>query len=863
MLDRTRSQKPMSKEDVAIVVAARVKTSVHYRDQSQNDRLTAQRIYDGDMSTELSNDADRSRVVSRDLRAAVKKVMPSIKRTLLNNDTIGEFQPVNRGDEEGASQATEFINLIVFPESNGEEAVHDAIHDALLMRVGIVHVWCEEKTEIKVSTHTGMSKEAMEKLVNDEGVEVLEHSEMPDTSQEDQEASGAGQQEEADDLSGGAQGMPPGMPQQGQPMPGGMAAPQMPGQPPQPQGTALQAMPFPPMPLPPLHDVKIKRTDKTRKIKLAVVAPEDFIKDPYSLTIEDSNICGLVEARSRSDLVAMGYDIDRVYAARETDDDNADSRLSNAERNLRNRNLTSIIDRRDNDEALSQATGEVDYFQLFARLDVDGDGIAELRRLVYIGRVAAENEFENEYWDDIPFADFVAERRPHQFEGQSLADDLREIQKVKTVLLRGVMDNVFWQNNLQPIIQEGTIQNMSAVTKPRFGEPIRVTAGTSIKDAVAYNQVPFVAGESFKMIEYFDKEAQDRTGINEASGGLAPDALQNVTAKASAMVEQSGIGQLEEYARTIGRGGLKKVFKLLLKHVIQYQDKPRTIRLRNKWVEYDPRTWNADMDVTVNTGLGAGTRERDMMMMAVVQGAQEKLLAAYGPDNPFVKPDNVWNSLSKMIEAAGLKSPSLFFTKPDPQEVQAKLQAASSKPDPEMQKVQAQIQGQSAIEKMKIEAQAEKDKSQAEGDVAAKAKHAELDAATARHQAELDMQLETHKANLAAKGQSDDLALKKYEIDQKNEIEREKMMHDRSMLHAKTKHETKLHAMTAAAANPDGATAKSADGAIDNSVDPYAEPYVNPAPEKTDMQTLIEQMNKPKRVIYDTSGNVTGIETVN
>lgn len=842
MLDRTRRSKPMSKEDVAVVVAARVKTSVHYRDQSQNDRLTAQRIYDGDMSTELSNDADRSRVVSRDLRAALKKVMPSIKRTLLNNDTIGEFQPVNRGDEDGATQATEFINLIVFPESNGEDAVHDAIHDALLMRMGIVHVWCEEKVEIKVSTHTGMSKEAMEKLINDDGVEVLEHSEKPDTSQEDQEASGAGQQEEADDLSGGAQGMPPGMPQ-------------MPGQLLQPQGAALQAMPPPPTPLPPLHDVKIKRTDKTRKIKLAVVAPEDFIKDPYSLTIEDSNICGLVEARSRSDLVAMGYDHDRVYAARETDDDNADSRLSNAERNLRNHNLTSIIDRRDNDEALSQATGEVDYFQLFARLDVDGDGIAELRRLVYIGRVAAENEFENEYWDDIPFADFVAERRPHQFEGQSLADDLREIQKVKTVLLRGVMDNVFWQNNLQPIIQEGTIQNMSAVTKPRFGEPIRVTAGTSIKDAMAYNQVPFVAGESFKMIEYFDKEAQGRTGINEASGGLAPDALQNVTAKASAMVEQSGIGQLEEYARTIGRGGLKKVFKLLLKHVIQYQDKPRTIRLRGEWVEYDPRTWNADMDVTVNTGLGAGTRERDMMMMAVVQGAQEKLLGAYGPDNVFVKPDNVWNALSKMIEAAGLKSPSLFFTKPNPQEVQTKLQAAANKPDPEMQKVQAQIQGQSAIEKMKIEAQAAKDKSQAEGDVAAKAKHAELDAATARHQAELDMQLETHKAQLTSETAQAHIVLEKYKVDQQMELEREKLLHMHSMQHQTAAHEREMAERTA----QHTAKGSKADAAgQDSSASVESGPK-----QKTDIQALIEHMRKPKKIVYDKAGNVTGMETVN
>jgi hypothetical protein len=40
------------------------------------------------------------------------------------------------------------------------------------------------------------------------------------------------------------------------------------------------------------------------------------------------------------------------------------------------------------------------------------------------------------------------------------------------------------------------------------------------------------------------------------------------------------------------------VFKLvLLKTIIKHQDKPRTVyRLRNQFVTFDPRQWNADMD---------------------------------------------------------------------------------------------------------------------------------------------------------------------------------------------------------------------------------------------------------------------------
>ncbi|KOF13592.1 hypothetical protein AC244_30615 [Ensifer adhaerens] len=106
---------------------------------------------------------------------------------------------------------------------------------------------------------------------------------------------------------------------------------------------------------------------------------------------------------------------------------------------------------------------------------------------------------------------------------------------------------------------------------------------------------------------------------------MAPDALQNMTAKATALVEQAGIGQTELMVRTFAQG-LKRVFKGLLGLVIKHQDRPRAVRLRGQWVTFDPRHWNAGMDATVNTGLGAGTRERDMLMIQMIQQLQEKLL---------------------------------------------------------------------------------------------------------------------------------------------------------------------------------------------------------------------------------------------
>jgi hypothetical protein len=364
------------------------------------------------------------------------------------------------------------------------------------------------------------------------------------------------------------------------------------------------------------------------------------------------------------------------------------------------------------------------------------------------------------------------------------------------------LDNLYWQNNQQPIVQEGQIVNPEAVTNPVFGLPIRVKSGLDVRAALGFNAVPFVADKSYQMLSYLDEEKHDRTGISDASSGMAPDALQNMTAKASAMVEQAGIGQTELMVRTIA-GCLKPVFRGLLKLIIQHQDKPRIVRLRNQWVEFDPRTWNADMDCTVNTGLGAGTRERDMMMMQFVIQLQEKLLGAFGPKNPFVKPDQLYNAVSKVVEAAGLKSPDMYFTKPDPQEVQALLQAQASKPSPEQEKTQGalqieqakgQVQLQLADKKMQVDASREQQ--QRDADLVVKQAELEKETQAKMHDAQLKAQADADKMQLEREKLASHERIELAKLAQQAELEREKM--DRADANAEKDRESRVQQAHAA-----------------------------------------------------------------
>lgn len=112
----------MTDERLSALVSQLVKDCESYRDELAVDRIKAMEYYDGTMK-DVAADANRSKVVSRDVRAAIKKVLPSLIRTILGNDKVVEYAPVNEGDEAAASQATDYINYVVFPESDGYDAV--------------------------------------------------------------------------------------------------------------------------------------------------------------------------------------------------------------------------------------------------------------------------------------------------------------------------------------------------------------------------------------------------------------------------------------------------------------------------------------------------------------------------------------------------------------------------------------------------------------------------------------------------------------------------------------------------------------------------------------------------------------------
>ena len=469
-----------------------------------------------------------------------------------------------------------------------------------------------------------------------------------------------------------------------------------------PAGTDMMGMPIEA----PSYDVTVKRVNKYGCVKIENVPPEEFLVSKAARNIEDAPFVAHRKLMQRSELIAMGYDKDIVDELPSYDD------LSfSAERIARFDNG----EQPDQTQSLDTSMQTVEVYECYIRIDENGDGIAELRRIVYCG-----NEIlEDEDCDYIPFHSICPIPIPHKFFGQSLADRTMDIQLIKSTITRQSLDNLYLTNNNRVGAVDGQV-NLDDLLNATPGGIVRLKNPNALVPLV----VQSTFGQAMPMLEYMDSVQAKRTGVNDAQQGLDPDILSNVTAAAVAAMVKSSSGKLELIARIFAETGVKSLFKGILYLLGKYQDKPKIVRMRGKYVQFDPRSWANEYDVSVNVGLGSGDRDQKLTMLQMVLAKQEQIIQQYGPSNPLVSIGQYRNTLAKFIEAAGFKDANAFMN-----EITPEMDAQLSQPQPPTPDAQAEV--------AQLLAQVEREKTQAK---------AQIDSA------KLDLERQTLEAEFTRKG---------------------------------------------------------------------------------------------------------------
>ena len=473
-------------------------------------------------------------------------------------------------------------------------------------------------------------------------------------------------------------------------------------------------------------DMKVKVTRKSGKVRIENVPPEEFLFNRRAKSLEDARFVCHRTTMTVSELISMGYDEDEIR------EHVGSTRVElEEERDVRFGDIGSGSDVSPADDSQQ----EVAVFDSVILMDFDGDGIAERRRVLSIGD-AGTHVLENEVTDHIPFAVISPINMPHRLIGRSIFDLTKDVQQIKSVLMRQYLDATYLTVNPRTVAIEGQV-NLDDLLDGTAGGVIRARNAGAVQMLGGQG----VGGEVLPLLKFMDDIKGNRTGITAASAGLDPNALQSTTASAVAATVKGAGQKIESFCRNIAEGGMKDLFKGILLLTTKYQQNESVIRLRNKFVPIDPREWDSEFDVVVNVGLGTADDEQKIAFLTQIAAKQEAILEKLGPENPLCNLQQYATTLREIAEMGGFKDSGKFFN--DPQMVvqmveQKKAQAAqqSQQPNPQMQMLQ--------LEQQKAQADIEIARQKAEADIAIKREKAAADLRLAEQKqaAELEMRRE-------------------------------------------------------------------------------------------------------------------------
>lgn len=435
------------------------------------------------------------------------------------------------------------------------------------------------------------------------------------------------------------------------------------------------------------------------RVVIEVIPPEEMrVSKRTRSNTQDSPFIEHVTSKTRTSLIEMGMDEDFVYSLpaygdKDTTDDQRYSR-------------DTVSDESDDDQgvAFDRSMDEIEYCEAYLRVDFDGDGIAELRKVVTVGNQIPDGDDWNEVIDSIPITSITPKRVPHRHVGESIYDELADIQEIKTVLSRQLLDNIYANNHGEIVVNERC--NLPDFMQREPGGIKRVTDKDPVDGSFAPLVTPTILDKILPAIEYIDNVRDSRSGINKLTTSTDPDLIKESTKGAYMEASNKASQRLEMIARLFAEGVkdmVLRVHALLIKH----QDKPKKVKLNGEYVDINPQEWRERTDLRVQVGIGTGNEEEKRQKLMMLSEFQSQLLPM-----GLVTPRNAFAMFKDFAKALGFDAPEKYALNPESEEYQQMMANKQPEQNPlaeaemvkgqfKLQSDQMQAEFKSTIEQMK------------------------------------------------------------------------------------------------------------------------------------------------------------------
>ena len=429
------------------------------------------------------------------------------------------------------------------------------------------------------------------------------------------------------------------------------------------------------------HNIVIQRTKQSGRVHVEVVPPEEFMIDRDSHSIDDSRFVAHRRKMTLSDLKEM-------YPDQKFDKHNLSQGyigLHTQEAMIRSK-PDSYIFPTPRGEDMEESLAEHWVYECYLKTDYDDDGIAELRKVCVVGDIILANDPV----DYIPFISITPLKIPHKFYGLSIADVTMPLQRIKSTLMRNLLDNMYNQNYGRFTVLEGQA-NLDDLLTARPGGIVRVKS----PNAVTPLPNPALEPYTFQMLQYLDEVRENRTGVSRTNQGLNPDVLtSHTTATAVQSMMTNSQTRVELIARSFAETGVKQLMYRIYKLLMEYQDQERVVMMRGEWIPVMPNRWSQGMDCTVSVALGNGNKDKQVQELnQVLQLATQ----AQTSGNPMVTPENMYNIAAHLLKAMGHQNVDDYITPvdkqqpPQPSPQDEYVRAQTSKTQADMQKDQMEL----------------------------------------------------------------------------------------------------------------------------------------------------------------------------
>ncbi|WP_244622298.1 portal protein [Bradyrhizobium ivorense] len=445
----------------------------------------------------------------------------------------------------------------------------------------------------------------------------------------------------------------------------------------------LEGQIFPPAPT--FHDVTIRTTRKLAQARVMGVPPEEFGIERGARTIKEANYCfHEVVTKTEAQLIAEGFDKEQVKGLMPY------SGNTNTETQQRD----TVNEHAFQSSGTNASARYVRVTEHYVRMDYEGNGRPILYQVITGGErgeiLRKDGKPCIEPFDAIPFAAGTPIPMTHRFIGRSIADIVMPLQREKTAMKRGALDNLYLSNNPRAEVSEDTAgpNTLDDLLVSRPGGVVRVKKSGTVN----WQEVPNNIQAIMPAMQYLESELETRTGLTKQSQGIDANALQNQSATATAQVFSASQARVKLLARILAEG-VRDMVSLLHGTIRKHGQQQQTVRLRRQWVDVDPRGWKTRDDMTINVGLGTGGKAQQFAQTMAIGNVQKEMVQA-GMTN-LVGPTELYNTACELTKIMGHKNPNRFFKDPDakdPQTGQLLNPPPAPKPDPKTQAIQAQSQ---------------------------------------------------------------------------------------------------------------------------------------------------------------------------